>query len=124
MDFQVKALPKIEKTVLWLYGVRRMLAIGGVALLAGLMAAHVIFGANGMITYMHKRTEYRKLQGEIQQLQQENDSLQHQVDRLRSDPEAIEKEAREKLRYARPGETIYTLAAPPSAPATNLKAQK
>jgi cell division protein FtsB len=101
-----------------------MLAIGGVALLAGMLAAHVVFGANGMITYMHKRMEYRKLQGEIQQLQQENNSLQQQVNRLRSDPEAIEKEAREKLRYARPGETIYTLAAPPTPPPNNLKAQK
>ncbi len=32
--------------------------------------------------------------------------------RLQSDPEEIEREAREKLHYAKPGEVIYTLPTP------------
>ena len=36
--------------------------------------------------------------------------LRLRVDRLKSDPDAIEHEAREKLRYAKPGEVIVDLS--------------
>ena len=35
--------------------------------------------------------------------------MRQQIERLKSDPDAIEREAREKLHYAKPGEVIYTL---------------
>jgi len=38
--------------------------------------------------------------------------LKQSIDRLKSDPDAIEHEAREKLHYAKPGEVIYTLPEP------------
>ncbi|MGB0064231.1 MAG: septum formation initiator family protein, partial [Terracidiphilus sp.] len=53
------------------------------------------------------------LQQEIQNLQQENAQMREQIQRLQSDPEAIEREAREKLHYAKPGEVIYALPAQP-----------
>jgi cell division protein FtsB len=37
------------------------------------------------------------------------------IESLKSDPKAIEKEAREQLRYARPGEVVYTLPNQPQA---------
>jgi cell division protein FtsB len=40
-------------------------------------------------------------------------ALRERVERLKSDPDAIEHEAREKLHYAKPGEVIYTLPAQP-----------
>ena len=107
-----------------IYEWRRKLATAGVGMLALGMAWHVALGPNGMVAYMHKRAEYRKLQNEIRALNVENQQLEQQVDRLRSDPETIEREAREQLRYARPGETIYTLAAAPTRTAPTLKAQK
>ena len=55
----------------------------------------------------------RELQKQISDIQQENAQLRKQIERLKSDPDAIEREAREKLHYARPGEVIYTL---PDAP--------
>ena len=97
----------------WLYRSRRKLATGAVALLAIQVAWHVVFGANGALVYQQKRTEYRKLQQETDQLQQENQRLQERIQSLKSDPKAIEKEAREQLRYAKPGEVIYTVPAPP-----------
>ena len=114
----------LQRIVVRIYEWRRKLASAGVGLLALAMAWHVALGPNGMVAYMHKRAEYRKLQSEIHSLEVENQELQQQVERLRSDPETIEREAREQLRYARPGETIYTLpsAAAPHAP--TLKAQK
>jgi cell division protein FtsB len=94
-------------------------------MLATLLAWHVLFGANGMVTYEHKRAEYRQLETQIDDLQKENQELQQQVEKLRSDPETIEREAREQLRYARPGEVIFTMpVAPPSNSQRPLKAQK
>ena len=85
-------------------------------LLALLVTWHVIHGQHGLSVWQQKRAEDRALQREIQQLQQENAQMRQQVERLQSDPEAIEREARERLHYAKPGEVIYTL---PQAPASN-----
>ena len=78
-------------------------------LLALLLTWHVIHGQHGLSVWQQKRAQDRALQREIQELQQENAQMRQQVERLKSDPEAIEREAREKLHYAKPGEVIYTL---------------
>ena len=109
----------------WFYGSRRKLATLAVALLALQVAWHVIFGANGAVVYQQKRTELHKLQQESWQVQQENQQLQQRIQDLKSDPKTIEKEAREQLRYARPGEVIYTVPGPPAPqPPANATAQK
>jgi cell division protein FtsB len=77
-----------------------------------------MFGANGMVIYRSKRAERLKLQADIEKLQKENNLYMDQIRGLQSDPKAIEKEAREQLHYARPGEVVY-VAPPPSRPATN-----
>ena len=101
------------------YSWRRRLATVGVAVLACMLAWHVLFGANGMLAYHQKKKESRSLDSEIQSLQRENDRLQKEIDGLKSDPKAIEREAREQLRYAKPGEVIYTYPRPaePTPPA-------
>ena len=90
-----------------IYGARRRLATGGVVLLTGWLFLHVMFGANGMVIYRTKRAEYQKVQAEIGKLQKENDEYTQQIKALQSDPKAIEKEAREQLHYAKPGEVVY-----------------
>jgi cell division protein FtsB len=82
-------------------------------LLALLVTWHVIHGQHGLSVWEQKRAEDRALQQEIIELQQENAQMRRQVDRLKSDPEAIEREAREKLHYAKPGEVIVTLQEKP-----------
>jgi cell division protein FtsB len=77
--------------------------------LALLLTWHVINGKHGLSVWQQKRVEDRQLQMEIKDLEQENARLRDHIERLKSDPEAIEREAREKLHYARPGEVIYTL---------------
>jgi cell division protein FtsB len=99
----------------WFHRQRRKLATAAVGLLTLYIAFHVIFGTNGMVAYAHKRAESQKLDKEIQSLQQENGRLNVQIDSLKNDPKAIEKEAREQLRYTRPGEVVYTLPAQPKA---------
>jgi len=95
-----------------LYALRRKLGTGAIGLLTAWMFIHVMFGPNGMVVYQKKRTEYRKLQQEIQVLQKENQRYNEQVKALKSDPNAIEKAAREELRYARPGEVVYVVPQP------------
>ena len=104
----------------WLYRSRRKLATGAVCLIACVVAYHAIFGANGMVVYEKKKAEYRQLERDNATMQQENDRLQKQVQALKSDPATIEKEAREQLRYTRPGEMVYILPDQnkPAAPST------
>jgi cell division protein FtsB len=88
---------------------RRRAATIAAAMLALGVGYHVIFGANGLTVYEQKRRQTQMLSQEMQQLQQENDRMTGHVARLQSDPNAIEQQAREQLRYTRPGEVIYTL---------------
>jgi cell division protein FtsB len=99
-----------------IYRLRRRLATAGVGVLTVWLFLHVMFGANGMVVFKEKRSEAEFLRNEVQSLQRENDSYTQQIKALKSDPKAIEKEAREQLHYARPGEVVYV--APPSVPAT------
>jgi len=107
----------------WLYGARRKLATAGMLLLVVMLSYHVVFGANGMVVYQHKRDENRKLQQDIQRLEQENARISQRVRELKSDPRAIEREAREQLKYARPGEVVY-IAPETAAQNSTATAQK
>lgn len=95
-----------------LYRARRRLATGSVGVLVLMLGVHVLFGDNGLIAYQKKRAEYKALDAEILRLQEENKRINSHIKALRTDPKAIEKEAREQLRYARPGEVVYTLPQP------------
>lgn len=94
------------------YALRRRIATVSVAVLAASLFVHVMFGANGMVVYKQKRAEYEALQKQIVQVQQENDRYTQQVQGLKSDQKSIEKEAREQLGYAKPGEYVYVPPAP------------
>ncbi|MBV9179847.1 MAG: septum formation initiator family protein [Acidobacteria bacterium] len=116
-----RAQPFMEQ----LLALRTRLATIAVALLAIWLMVHVVFGANGMVIYRSKRSEYRALEKEINQLHKENDDYTKQVNQLKSDPKRIEKEAREQFHYARPGEVIYVSPeAPAMPPPSNRSASK
>ena len=119
--FSDRMTEKLRPAFTWLYGARRRLATSGVAVLTVWLFLHVMFGANGMVVYRQKRTEYQGLRQEIDELQKENDHYTGQIKSLQSDPKTIEKEAREQLHYTRPGEIVYVAPPPPplELPATN-----
>ena len=107
------------------YALRRRIATFAVTALACLLFVHVMFGANGMIVYKQKRMEYESLQKKIIRAQKENELYAQKIQGLKTDEKAIEKEAREQLRYLRPGEYVYVPAAPPNpAPPANHSAKK
>jgi cell division protein FtsB len=88
---------------------RRKAATVAAATLALGVAYHVVFGANGLTMYEHKRRETQLLAQQMQDLQRQNDQLRGHVMRLQNDPDAIEHEAHEELHYTRPGEVIYSM---------------
>jgi cell division protein FtsB len=107
------------------YALRRRIATVVIAVVACLFFVHVMFGANGMVVYKQKRNEYEALQKKLAQVRAENEKVTKQIQGLQTDQKAIEKEAREQLGYAKPGELIYVTPAPakPEVP-VNRSAKK
>ncbi|MGC2357131.1 MAG: septum formation initiator family protein [Candidatus Acidiferrum sp.] len=104
----------------WMWLVREWRRLGTAAatlLIVGLLL-HAMFGANGMVVYRQKHAEMQSLASEVERLQKENDQYVDQIESLKSDPAAIEKEAREQLHYTRPGEFVYVAPDSPQKPPT------
>ncbi len=115
-------LPVRQRILQWVQQGWRPAGTVVTVLLALAFAWSVVNGKHGLSAWYQQRTEDKQLRQEIQELQQENGHLRDHVERLKTDPGAIEHEAREKLHYARPGEVIYTLPAQTqSRPAGNGK---
>jgi cell division protein FtsB len=102
---------------------RRLGTAAAIILIVGLLL-HAMFGANGMVIYRQKRGELQALRNEVDRLQKENGEHVDQIKALKTDPAAIEKEAREQLHYTRPGEVILvTPVAPPKPSPPTSRAQ-
>ena len=86
---------------------RHLLKILGLALLA--VGIHDVFGAHGYLAMRRSQTEIEELRGQIEKLNHENQALAEHVDTLKTDPQTIEKIAREDMGLARPGEMIFKL---------------
>lgn len=99
-----------------------LLAVSGLALLS--LGAHEILGQNGYLARRRRRIQIQNLAREIQSLKQENVELTQKIKNLRSDPNTIEKLAREQLSLGRPGDVVVTLppaeqpAASPAPPSS------
>jgi cell division protein FtsB len=117
--FNIHAL--LDRACHLFYSSRRKLATASVLALVAFLAFHVVFGANGMVVYTNKRSEYKKLQAETERLDEENQHLTKDAEDLRTNPKAIEREAREQLGYTKKGEIIYLL---PPKPADQLQADQ
>lgn len=117
-------IERVRPYAIQIYALRRRIATIAVAVLAVSLFVHVMFGANGMVVYRQKRSEYQELHQKIHQVQQENDRYLQQIQGLKSDQTAIEKEAREQLGYAKPGEYVYVPPAPPKPAPANHSAKK
>lgn len=116
---------RIRPLFMRLYVLRRRIATIAVTVMAVSLFVHVMFGANGMVVYKQKRAEYEALKKQIDQMEQENDRYMQQVQALKSEQKAVEKEAREQLGYAKPGEYVYVAPAPVKpAPPLNHSAKK
>jgi len=123
--FAASWIERVRPSAMRIYALRRRIATIAVTVLAVSLFVHVMFGANGMIVYKQKRAEYEALRKQNVQVQQENDRYTQQIQGLKSDQKAIEKEAREQLGYAKPGEYVYVAPAPAKpAPPVNHSAKR
>jgi cell division protein FtsB len=102
-------MPLRARALEWSLRMWRPAGTGVVVALALLLGWHVVNGKHGLSAWQLNRTQDRQLRQEIDDLQQENARLRMRVEKLKSDPDAIEHEAREKLHYAKPGEVIVDL---------------
>jgi cell division protein FtsB len=114
--FAATLIERARPFLMQVYVLRRRIATIAVALLAASLFVHVMFGVNGMVVYRQKRADYQQLQKQINVVQQENDRYSQQIQGLKTDQTAIEKEAREQLGYAKPGEYVYVAPAKASPP--------
>ena len=96
---------------------RRLGTVGAVILILALFL-HAMLGANGLVVYRQKHNELKSLEIEVDRLRKENSQHADQIKSLKSDPAAIEKEAREQLHYTRQGEIVYVAPEPPQKPPT------
>ncbi len=119
--FAASWIERVRPLAVRIYALRRRIATIAVTVLTASLFVHVMFGANGMVVYRQKRAEYEALRKQIVQEQQENDRYTQQIQGLKSDQKAIEKEAREQLGYAKPGEYVYVPPTPakPATPANH-----
>lgn len=123
--FAATWIERLRPLAVHLHRLRHRIATVAVCLLAASLFVHVMFGANGMVVYRQKRAEYDSLRKQIMQAQQENDRYTERIQSLKSDQKAIEKEAREQLGYAKPGEYVYVSPVlPKPAPPANHTAKK
>lgn len=99
-----------------IYLMRRVLATLCVAVVAILIGYKAIFGPNGMVVWRIKKAEYQTLQREIDRANVEHQQLEKRVTDLQSNPQAIRKEAREKLGYVMPTDTVLVEPQPKRDP--------
>jgi cell division protein FtsL len=86
-----------------------------ILLVAGLLLLVVqdIFGTHGVLAMRRAQKEAAKVKQEIQQIDTQNRQLEDSVKSLKSDPQTIERIAREEMGLARPGEYIFKIAPKP-----------
>jgi cell division protein FtsB len=86
--------------------------VGAVALAAAASA----WDPQGVRKYRRLQAEVVRMQAENAALAGENAALAREARGLRGDPAALERAAREELRFVRPGEKVYWLGPAGSAP--------
>ncbi len=85
---------------------RRVIILGVVAAATTVLIAAIV-GDRGYLEVRRREEAQAALQLEVEQIHAENVALLARIEALKKDPYVLEKLAREKLGYARPGEVIY-----------------
>jgi cell division protein FtsB len=77
-----------------------------------------VFGTHGVLAMRRAQKEAATVKKEIDLINEENRQLQGRVKALKTDPQAIERIAREEMGLARPGEYIFKTAPKPADAST------
>jgi cell division protein FtsB len=90
---------------------RNLSILLGVGLL--LLLVQDVVGTHGVLAMRRSKQEAADIQKEINRLESENCNMEQGVENLKSDPQTIERIARDEMGLAKPGEYIFKL--PPNA---------
>jgi cell division protein FtsB len=90
-------------------GMRGRRAMVGVVALAALAALAAAVDPGGLRRSLALGVEVRRMQDENARLAAANAALAREAHGLRTEPAALERAAREELRFVRPGERVYWL---------------
>jgi cell division protein FtsB len=111
----LKQIRKISPNAAGEYLRRNARQILGLALFA--LLVHDVFGPHGFIAMRRTQKEIEQIREQIGKMNDQNKSLTEEVNSLKTDPKSIERNAREEMGLARPGEMIFKLPdSPKSAP--------
>lgn len=95
-----------EQFAAFLHANATLLLAAGVALLL----ISDVFGTHGVLAMRQSQKQAADIEKKIEQLNQENTQLEAKVKALKTDPQAVEKIAREEMGLAKPGEYIFKVA--------------
>lgn len=78
-----------------------------------------LFANRGFRSLVRQYLHYRYLQKELNRVKKENQNLEQQLPTLEKDFSAIERIARTKLNFVKPGEIIYRFVPQENTPSPN-----
>ncbi len=111
----------MEPTMSFAEQLRAFLRRNATWFLAGafaLLLLQDIFGTHGVLAMRRAQKEAASAEKEIDQINEENRQLQDRVNSLKTNPQAIERIAREEMGLARPGEYIFKTSPRPNDAST------
>jgi len=88
-----------------------------------MLGAMLFYGHNSFLKLAKQKAEVAKLEKKVNLLKAQNDSLMKENNELKTNPEVIEKIAREKLGYQKPGEKVIRFL-PPAEDETEAAKQR
>ena len=77
------------------------------------LAVPLLLGDMGILKYFEMLKTRHQIQAAIERINVDNQMLRKKIDALRSDPNTIEKLARERLGLVKSGEVVYQFRTPP-----------
>jgi cell division protein FtsB len=89
-----------------LRGLRKKIIVCGLGFLLLVLLITTIFGKKGLIEIAKARKTLASLSLDIETLQAEKARLEREIAALKSDPKAMDREAREKLWLMKPDEKV------------------
>jgi len=87
-------------------GLRKKIIVCGLGFLLLVLLITTIFGKKGLIEIARARKTQASLLLDIKTLQAEKARLEREISALKSDPKAVDREAREKLWLMKPDEKV------------------
>ena len=92
-----------------MHGLVSRIAVGVFGLMTVAMILLAIFDDRGALAVRERREKRDELKGQVTTIQKQNAEYRKDIEDLRSDPDTIEKRAREGMQMVKPDEIILQL---------------